>query len=105
MVTRKKSGSTKAATGAHPWVPALVTADGVELTLDAAGPVEDHAPLLGGFGGAPIDQLDTQFVLEATHVCRHVRLHRAERRCGPGEGAVFCHGQEGSELLTIHRNE
>ena len=71
----------------------------IEPQLDRAS--ETNAALAGL--RAAIDDLDTEFGLEARDVGRHVGLHRVERPRGRGEAAVIGDGDNGVELLQVHR--
>ena len=86
---------------AHPYGAAdLVLAGGhigdqsIELGQDAAGSGQYHHALLGQAAVAPVDHGSAQLTLEASHMGRDVRLHRAEVLGGSREGAVVADGGE-----------
>lgn len=75
----------------------------LELGRDAPAPFHHGLAFFGQLAAMAIDELDTKFALEASHVTGHVGLHRVERgRCGR-EAAVISYGDERLQLSKIHQ--
>ena len=81
-----------------------VGGEGVELGLDAAGPLDHDRTLLGDLAGGPVDERDAELLLQAGDVGRHVRLHGVQGPGGGREAAVVDHGEHGVELAQVHRS-
>ena len=80
-----------------------VGGEGVELGLDATGPLDHDRPLLGDLAGGPVDEGHAELLLQAGDVGRHVGLHGVQGAGGGGEAAVVDHGEHGVELAQVHR--
>ena len=80
-----------------------VGGEGVELGLDAAGPLDDHRPLLGDLPGGPVDEGHAELLLQPGDVGGDVGLHGVQGAGGGGEATVVDHGEHGVELTQVHR--
>ena len=81
-----------------------VGGEGVELGLDAAGPLDHDRALLGHLARGPVDEGDPELLLQPGDVGRDVGLHGVQGSGCRGEAPVVDHGEHGVELAQVHRS-
>ena len=98
-IPRRTSPVTSPVDGSH------VGRDVVELTKDAAGPLDHPGPVVGQLALGPVDEHRPELLLEAGDVARDVGLHRVQRPRRGRERAVVRDRDEGGELTHVHLSE